>query len=121
MDEATSQALSAILTAILGTGGVATVIAAVKAWRSRVGAPVTEQQAVAHVGADWDALNKYWKAEVARIRQEQADERKSWAADREGYRVVIRRLRRRIDLLENHIWLRLAPPPPPEEEGNDRQ
>ena len=119
MDEATSQALSALLTAILGTGGIATVVAAVKAWRTSKGSPATEKQAVAHVGADWDALNKYWKGEVARIRAEQAAERKAWAADREGYRVMIAGFRRRIDKLENHIWLRRPPPPPPEEEGPD--
>jgi hypothetical protein len=120
MDEATSQVISTLLTAILGTGGIATVIAAVKAWRTRAGTPTTEQQAVAHVGADWDALNKYWKAEVARIRKEQADERRGWAIDREKYRLAIRRMRRHIDRLENHIWMKLPPPPPVDtEEGNE--
>lgn len=113
MDEATSQALSTLLTAILGTGGIATVLAAVKAWKTRHVGPAAEQQAVAHIGADWDALNKYWKAEVARIRAEQAKERIE-------ARRAIRYLRRRIDELEKHIWLRLPPPPPPEtEEGTD--
>lgn len=119
MDEATAQAVSTLLTAILGTGGIATVIAAVKAWRTRHNAPKVEQQAVAHVGADWDALNKYWRNEITRIRQEQKTERGEWHLERTGYRKQIRWLRKRIDQLEQHIWLGLPPPPPPEtEEGN---
>jgi hypothetical protein len=122
MDEATSNALSVILTAILGTGGIASVIAAVKAWRTRHTAPHAEQAAVAQVGADWDALNKYWKAEVARIRAEQTADRREWNLERHGYRATIRGLRQYVDQLEAHIWLRLPPPPPKEEnnEGTDK-
>lgn len=115
MDEATSQALSALLTAILGTGGIAGIIAAVKAWRTRHHAPQEESKAVAHVGADWDALNKYWKAEVARIRAEQKSDRGEWVRERVGYRRRIRWLEARADQLERHIWLKLGPPPPPPE------
>lgn len=119
MDEATSQAISAILTAILGTGGIATVIAAVKAWRTRHNAPQVEQQAVAHVSADWEALNKHWRTEISRVRQEQKDERTEWNRERRGYRARIRWLARRVDQLEQHIWLALGPPPPlPEPEAD---
>lgn len=124
MDQATSQAISAILTAILGTGGIATVLAAVKAWRTRHHAPQVEQQAVAHVSADWEALNKYWRSELSRVRQEQKDERTTWNKERDGYRRRVRWLARRVDQLEHHIWLGLPPPPPveePEGEGTDSQ
>jgi hypothetical protein len=90
------------------------VIAAVKAWRTRNAAPHVEQAAVAHVGADWDALNKYWQAEIDRRDRALEAERAGWVEERVGYRRTIGKLRRQVDRLEAHIWLRLPPPPPPD-------
>ena len=120
-DPTTADTISTILTAILGTGGVATVIAAVKAWRTRHSAPPVEQAAVVQVGADWEALNRYWRAEVNRIRAEQKNERHEWNIERNGYRKNIRWLRRRVDALEMHIWQGKPPPPPPEPEDDNTE
>ena len=95
-----------VLNALLGTGGVAALLTALKAWRTRNNLPADETKAVAKVGSDLDALTRYWMSELEKVRDELARERKD--NTRRAHRDA-----ERIDQLEEWIWLRKAPPPPP--------
>lgn len=118
-----NRALEAILTALLGGGGVAGLVAALKAYKSKKEGiskdegEVIRTQAI-QIGTPPDLI-KYWKTEIQAVRLEYA-----------RYRVRSERLNRwyeaRIDQLEQWIWERKPAPPPPalprdEIEGNDDQ
>lgn len=113
------RTLETVLTTLLGGGGLAGLIAAWKAYKSKkegVSADegeVIRTQAI-EIGTPPDLI-KYWKAEIQAVRLEYA-----------RYRTRAERLNRwyeaRIDELEGWIWEGKPPPPPraqPRDEGNN--
>lgn len=114
-----NRTLEVILTALLGGGGLAGLLAALRARKSkRAGTPADEgeviRQAQEQIGTAPDLI-KYWKAEIQAVRLEYS-----------RYRVRAERLNRwyegRIDELEGWIWEGKPPPPPqakPRDEGNN--
>jgi hypothetical protein len=116
-----NRTLEAILSALLGGGGIAGLLAAWKAYKSKQGGvskdegEVIRTQAI-EIGTPPDLI-KYWKTEISAVRLEYA-----------RYRARSERLNRwyeaRIDQLEAWIWEGRPPPPPhapprDEIEGND--
>jgi hypothetical protein len=106
-----TETLRVILASILGGGGLAGLITAVRAKASKKGGqPKTEGVAVAAQSPDWAALNNYWKRELSVLRLELARTRQM--ADERAERDE-----RYIDQLESHIWQKLPPPPPARDKG----
>ena len=104
-----NRALEAILTALLGGGGIAGLIAAWRAKKSReAGTPADEgdviKQVQAEVGTASDLI-RFWQTEIRAVRSEYARYKAQVHKD-------IRWYERRIDQLETHIWERKDPPPP---------
>lgn len=111
-----NRALEAILTALLGGGGIAGLIAAWRAKKSRdAGASGDEGDAIRQVAAEVGTasdLIRFWQTEIRAVRSEYARYKDRTDRDRRWYE-------RRIDQLEQWIWERKAPPPPPEEPRNE--
>jgi leucyl-tRNA synthetase len=118
MDPSTVQI---ILGALLGSGGLAGLITAVKARRSRKkGVPGDET--TAKRTADWDALNRYWATEINTLRNERERDVSDLKKQLENQRMAARRSAKAdaefIDALEEHIWLQ-RPAPPPKRKGQE--
>lgn len=115
MDAAQIQAL---LTGILGTGGIGTVLALLAGRRSRkAGVPGEEGAAKVAVSTpDWTALTEYYKLELEAVRKEAAEDlaelRAELGATRIQFLAKSKADEDRIDELEEHIWLGKPPPPP---------
>ncbi len=114
-----NKTLEIVLTALLGGGGLAGMLAAWKAYKSReAGTPADEgevmRKAAVEIGTAPDLI-RYWKTEISAVRLEYA-----------RYRARAEKLNRwyehRIDELEAWIWEGKPPPPPqakPRDEGSD--
>lgn len=115
MDAAQIQAL---LTGILGTGGIGTLLGLWVVRRSRnAGVPSDEAAAkVALSTPDWTALTEYYKNELESVRREAADEAAALRAElgalRIHYQTKSQADEERIDELEEHIYMQRPPPPP---------
>lgn len=111
-----NRTLEIILTSLLGGGGVAAIISAIRARRSKDnGQSAHEKVATSQIPVttmhaplgtpDWEALTRYWQNELIALRDEysvhRADCARRQAEDGE-----------QIDALEAHIWQHKPPPPP---------
>lgn len=119
--------LGTVLTVLLGGGGLAALLNAIQAMRSKkAGVPSTENAAIVHTGGagatsvDWQSLNAYWVAEVARKDAEITRVQQELANVRASARRRERHLEARVDQLEQHIWLG-RPAPPPADKGPNRE
>ena len=105
-----NRTIEIILNSLLAGGGLAGVIAAVTAYKSRKrGEPGNETVAIRSAEPGWAELNDYWHNEVLAKNKEIERVRRSGeqrAAADAAY----------IDELEAHIWRQLPPPPPPRKE-----
>lgn len=110
-----NRTLEVILTAILGSGGVAAVISAIRAKQAKDGGLSSHEKVVTsqipittHVPLgtpDWEALTRYWQGELQQLRQE-------FTAHRAGCAAQQAEDAEYIDQLEAHIWQGKPPPPP---------
>lgn len=118
-----------ILGAILGTGGIGGVIAALHARKSKkAGVPADENEAHAviaataipapatappmpAVGPEWSRFNKYWLNEITSLKAEVIALRAEVAKCQEAAAKQARDDAEHIDALEEQIWLGLPPPP----------
>jgi len=117
-----NRTIEIVLNSLLAGGGLAGLIAAITAYKSRKrGAPGDETAAIMQSNVpDWAALNGYWHAEilaktkeVERVRralEQQLDAERTRSAKRAAADAVY------IDSLEAHIWRQLPPPPPTRKE-----
>lgn len=97
--------LEILLTALLGGGGVAGLIAAIKSARAKQeGMPKDEGDVIREVGTAPDLI-RYWKSEITSRRLE-------WDKQRAKLEREIRWYETRVDQLERWIWESKGPPPP---------
>lgn len=127
------ELIQILLVGLLGTGGIAGVISAFKALRTKKEEVPTEE-GQARRTADWESLNTYFQNELKSLREDRHTEITQLRADRAAEvkelkdemgilkrdQVILRdHMAARaeedaafIDELEQHIWLRYPPPPP---------
>lgn len=99
--------ISLIASGLFGAGGLVAFYKVKKT--SQVGMKGVEVEAKVAETADWDALNQYWKSELATVRQQMIDlqlQIVELRADREADQA-------HIDELERWIYEGKPPPPPP--------
>lgn len=112
-----NRIIEVIVASIFGGGGTVSIINLVRARRSRrAGVSRNEEVAASQIPAvglatpDWEALTRYWQAELKLTRE-----------DYRKHRIECEKQHRadgsRIDELEAHIWERKQPPPPPDKRG----
>lgn len=128
MDPNTNRTIEIILTSLLGGGGLAALLTAVRSYRAkRRGLPGNEGAAIAQTNIaehhtnlpDWEALNNYWRRELATKAREVERVRHALELQVEAERQHAKRRAQsdadHIDKLEAHIWQQLPPPPPTRE------
>jgi hypothetical protein len=114
----TPEQLGALLTGILGTGGVGTLLTIWVNKRSKkAGVPSDETAAkVAVTTPDWTALTEYWQKEIATIRQENSKEVSNLNAQISAMRIEYQAQHaldeQYIDELLEHIYMDRGKPPP---------
>lgn len=117
-----NRTLEIILSSLLGGGGLAALLTALRARRSKTrGVSGNEKVATSQLPAqpiplgtpDWEALTRYWQNELVALRKEFAEHMKACARQ-------AREDANYIDALEGHIWLRKPPPPPRRRTGKEK-
>lgn len=127
------ELIQLLLGGLLGSGGLAGVVSALKAFKkTKEGVPTEEAEA--RRSADWESLNTYFQSELKSLREDRHTEiaqlRKDRATEVRELKEKMTRLEQEqtilrdhmaaraeedaafIDELEQHIWLRYPPPPP---------
>lgn len=120
-----NRTLEILLSSLLGGGGIAAVISAIRARRSKdSGQSAHEKVATSQIPLtsvhaplgtpDWEALTRYWQNELIALRAEYSQHRIECAADKalDG---------EYIDKLEAHIWQHRPPPPPRRRQREDEK
>lgn len=118
-----NRTLEIVLTALLGSGGIAAVVSAIRAKRARDAGLSHDEKVVTSqiplathttLGTpDWEALTRYWQGELQLLRQEFSMHRAACAAEKAEDSEY-------IDQLEAHIWQGKPPPPPKRRTHRDK-
>lgn len=119
-----NRTIEIILTGLLGSGGIAAVVSAIRAKRSRDAGQSSNEKVVtsqipitthAPLGTpDWEALTRYWQGELLALRAE-------FTAHRQQCAAMAAEDAEYIDLLEAHIWQGKPPPPPKRRHRKEEQ
>lgn len=113
-----NRTIEIVLNGLLAGGGLAGLIAAWSAYKSRQrGEPGNETAAIVQANQpDWAALNSFWHREIQAKAKEVERVRRALEQQLEAERMAARARARAdavyIDALEAHIWQKLPPPPP---------